>query len=121
MTDVTWRRSSYSNPDGGNCLEVSDSFSPAVPVRDGKAPDGPALLFAAGPWSSFVAAVRTGALRQGSLRTPAPARTSPTPRVAGRQADRLRRSRRSRRSRRDGGHAGVPDGRGITTLAVWST
>ncbi|GGZ20200.1 toxin [Streptomyces olivaceoviridis] len=60
---VTWRKSSYSNPDGGACLEVSDSLSPAVPVRDSKAPDGPALLFAAGPWSSFVAAVRTGALR----------------------------------------------------------
>ncbi|MEV5144547.1 DUF397 domain-containing protein [Streptomyces sp. NPDC052727] len=63
MTGVTWRKSSYSNPDGGACLEVSDSLSPAVPVRDSKAPDGPALLFAAGPWSSFVAAVRTGALR----------------------------------------------------------
>ncbi|KOV74324.1 toxin [Streptomyces sp. NRRL WC-3723] len=62
-TDMTWRKSSYSNPDGGNCLEVSDDLSPAVPVRDSKAPDGPALLFAAGSWSSFVGAVRTGALR----------------------------------------------------------
>lgn len=31
----------------------------AVPVRDSKAPQGPALLFPAGGWSSFVAAVRT--------------------------------------------------------------
>ncbi|MEU2716923.1 DUF397 domain-containing protein [Streptomyces sp. NPDC007205] len=60
---AAWRKSSYSNPDGGNCLEVCDSIPSAVPVRDSKTPDAPALLFAAEPWSSFVAGVRSGALR----------------------------------------------------------
>ncbi|GGT30584.1 DUF397 domain-containing protein [Streptomyces chromofuscus] len=63
LTDVTWRKSSYSNPDGGNCVEVAANFFPAVvPVRDSKAPDGPALVFEAGPWSSFVTAVKDGEL-----------------------------------------------------------
>jgi hypothetical protein len=59
---VTWRKSSYSNPDGGECLEVCDTLPSAVPVRDSKTPDAPALVFATGSWSSFVTGVRNGAL-----------------------------------------------------------
>ncbi|MGC9535423.1 DUF397 domain-containing protein [Streptomyces sp. UG1] len=63
LTDVTWRKSSYSNPDGGACIEVADNLPAIVPVRDSKtAPDGPALVFKAGPWSSFVTAVKDGGL-----------------------------------------------------------
>ncbi|WP_324616754.1 DUF397 domain-containing protein [Streptomyces albus] len=57
-----WRKSSHSNPDGGECLEVSDDFAPVVPVRDSKVPDGPVLVFGAGGWVSFVAAVKEGEL-----------------------------------------------------------
>ncbi|MCQ8193986.1 DUF397 domain-containing protein [Streptomyces rugosispiralis] len=32
----------------------------AVPVRDSKAPEGPALVFPTPSWSSFVSAVRGG-------------------------------------------------------------
>ncbi|MFE7646340.1 DUF397 domain-containing protein [Streptomyces phaeoluteigriseus] len=60
---ASWRRSSYSNSDGGECIEVSDDFAPAVPVRDSKVPDGPVLVFPAPGWSSFVSAVRDGQLR----------------------------------------------------------
>ncbi|MEU1223502.1 DUF397 domain-containing protein [Streptomyces microflavus] len=62
LTAATWRKSSYSNQDGGQCLEVADDFAPVVPVRDGKNPQGPALTFAAAGWSSFVAAVKDGDL-----------------------------------------------------------
>ncbi|WP_405506665.1 DUF397 domain-containing protein [Streptomyces cyaneofuscatus] len=58
LTAATWRKSSYSNQDGGACLEVADGFAPVVPVRDSKNPHGPALTFAAADWSSFVAAVK---------------------------------------------------------------
>ncbi|MET7873715.1 DUF397 domain-containing protein [Streptomyces cyaneofuscatus] len=58
LTAATWRKSSYSNQDGGACLEVADDFAPVVPVRDSKNPHGPALTFAAADWSSFVAAVK---------------------------------------------------------------
>ncbi|MET7502421.1 DUF397 domain-containing protein [Streptomyces microflavus] len=60
LTAATWRKSSYSNQDGGQCLEVADDFAPVVPVRDSKNPQGPALTFAAAGWSSFVAAVKDG-------------------------------------------------------------
>lgn len=44
LAAATWRRSSYSNSDGGECLEVVDNLptpSPLVPVRDSKNPHGP--------------------------------------------------------------------------------
>ncbi|USQ83981.1 DUF397 domain-containing protein [Streptomyces phaeoluteigriseus] len=62
LTAASWRKSSHSNQDGGACLEVSDDFAPAVPVRDSKVPDGPVLVFPAPGWSSFVSAVRDGQL-----------------------------------------------------------
>ncbi|WP_327704238.1 DUF397 domain-containing protein [Streptomyces decoyicus] len=62
LSNVTWRKSSYSNQDGGECIEVSDDFPALVPVRDSKDPHRPALLFDATAWSSFVTAVKGGAL-----------------------------------------------------------
>ncbi|MFJ5711418.1 DUF397 domain-containing protein [Streptomyces sp. NPDC093105] len=62
LSAATWRKSSHSNPDGGACVEVSDDFTPVVPVRDSKTPRGPVLVFPAGGWSSFVTAVKTGQL-----------------------------------------------------------
>ncbi|MGW7022385.1 DUF397 domain-containing protein [Streptomyces decoyicus] len=62
VSALSWRKSSYSNQDGGNCIEVSDDFPALVPVRDSKDPHRPALLFDATAWSSFVTAVKGGAL-----------------------------------------------------------
>ncbi|MGX1756727.1 DUF397 domain-containing protein [Streptomyces lydicus] len=62
LTTATWRKSSYSNSDGGACVEVSDDFPALVPVRDSKDPHGPTLIFDATAWSSFVTAVKGGAL-----------------------------------------------------------
>jgi uncharacterized protein DUF397 len=56
-----WRKSSHSGGGNGECLEVADGHG-AVPVRDSKVPTGPALVFAVGGWSSFVAAVKSGRL-----------------------------------------------------------
>ncbi|MFC7793584.1 DUF397 domain-containing protein [Streptomyces cinereoruber] len=60
LSTVTWRKSSYSNDDGGQCLEVADRL-PRVPVRDSKVPDGPALVFGGDAWTSFVDGVKAGA------------------------------------------------------------
>jgi hypothetical protein len=57
-----WRKSSYSNSEGGSCVEVLDGYPSGVPVRDSKAPHGPALIFPAVSWSSFVMAVKGGEL-----------------------------------------------------------
>ncbi len=43
-----WRKSSYSNDQGGSCLEVLDDHPEGVPVRDSKAPEGPAVVFPPG-------------------------------------------------------------------------
>jgi hypothetical protein len=62
LSTITWRKSSYSNPDGGQCVEISDDFAAIVPVRDSKNPHGPALAFPADGWSSFVSALKDGEL-----------------------------------------------------------
>ncbi|MGW8974632.1 DUF397 domain-containing protein [Streptomyces platensis] len=62
LSTVTWRKSSYSNSDGGQCIEVSHDFPALVPVRDSKHPHRPALTFKVSAWSSFVTAVKSGAI-----------------------------------------------------------
>ncbi|WP_406177769.1 DUF397 domain-containing protein [Streptomyces sp. NBC_00996] len=57
-----WRKSSYSGNEAGSCVEVLDGYVSGVPVRDSKIPHGPALVFSAPGWSSFVIAVRDGDL-----------------------------------------------------------
>ncbi|MFJ2646701.1 DUF397 domain-containing protein [Streptomyces sp. NPDC087420] len=52
---IRWRKSSYSNGEGGECLEVSDDFPSLVPVRDSKNPGGATLTLAAPAWAKFVA------------------------------------------------------------------
>ncbi|WEH17052.1 DUF397 domain-containing protein [Streptomyces sp. VNUA24] len=54
---AAWRKSSYSDGGGTNCLEVADEVPGIVPVRDSKAPDRRPLLFTAGAWSAFVEGV----------------------------------------------------------------
>ncbi|MFF3986199.1 DUF397 domain-containing protein [Streptomyces sp. NPDC001797] len=80
LSNVTWRKSSYSNSDGGNCIEVSDDLlrtadwrksshsntdggecvevaadvPSLVPVRDSKDPSRGTLLFEASAWAAFV-------------------------------------------------------------------
>ncbi|MFJ4094592.1 DUF397 domain-containing protein [Kitasatospora sp. NPDC089913] len=56
---ASWFKSSYSD-NGGQCVEVSASFPGAVPVRDSKDPEGPALVFPADAWSAFLAGVQAG-------------------------------------------------------------
>ncbi|GAB2930433.1 MULTISPECIES: DUF397 domain-containing protein [unclassified Streptomyces] len=48
--------------ESGSCLEVQDHHPTAVPVRDSKVPGGPTLLIPAAGWTSFVDAVKRGAL-----------------------------------------------------------
>ncbi|MEV0280446.1 DUF397 domain-containing protein [Streptomyces sp. NPDC050610] len=52
---VTWRASTYSSTNGGDCIEVGDGVPGVVPVRDSKAPNGPALIISPAAWSAFVA------------------------------------------------------------------
>ncbi|MFD5071847.1 DUF397 domain-containing protein [Streptomyces sp. NPDC058369] len=56
-----WFKSSYSGGNQGECLEVARGYV-SVPVRDSKAADGPAVVFSAAGWTSFVGAVKSGSL-----------------------------------------------------------
>ncbi|MEU8966354.1 DUF397 domain-containing protein [Streptomyces sp. NPDC048491] len=58
-----WRKSSYSNASGGDCVEVADNLPGVVPVRDSKTPNSPALIIAASAWAPFVEAVKGTGLR----------------------------------------------------------
>ncbi|WP_326797955.1 DUF397 domain-containing protein [Streptomyces sp. NBC_01808] len=78
---ITWRKSSYSESNGGNCIEVAaewrtSSYSEsnggdcvevkttptAIPVRDSKDPEGPQLAFTPAAWTAFLASVKAGEL-----------------------------------------------------------
>ncbi|MDH6113406.1 transcriptional regulator with XRE-family HTH domain [Kitasatospora sp. MAP12-15] len=58
-----WLTSSYSQGDGGECVEVALNLAApdgVVPVRDSKDRQGPQLTFNAAAWSAFTAAVAAG-------------------------------------------------------------
>ncbi|MFJ9414165.1 DUF397 domain-containing protein [Streptomyces sp. NPDC101227] len=59
---VRWRKSSYSSGASDNCVEVRDDIPGVVPVRDSKDPHGPALVIPAAGWTAFVTSVKNGAL-----------------------------------------------------------
>ncbi|MFJ9182045.1 MULTISPECIES: DUF397 domain-containing protein [Streptomyces] len=58
LSTAHWRSSSYSNSNGGECVEISDDFPGLVPVRDSKNPTGPALVLQATAWDAFVSSVK---------------------------------------------------------------
>ncbi|MEU5810368.1 DUF397 domain-containing protein [Streptomyces sp. NPDC047718] len=58
LTSACWRKSSYSNGTGGDCLEVADGLPTLVPVRDSKRPEGGVIIVTADAWVPFVAALK---------------------------------------------------------------
>lgn len=59
MPQARWRKSTYSQQSGA-CVEVADGLPGAMPVRDSKDPEGPALVFPADRWRAFVSGVKAG-------------------------------------------------------------
>ncbi|MER5443520.1 DUF397 domain-containing protein [Streptomyces sp. NPDC002790] len=56
---LEWRKSSYSDSEGGNCLEVA-TRPDRIHVRDSKlGPQGPTFTAAAPAWNAFLAGART--------------------------------------------------------------
>jgi uncharacterized protein DUF397 len=60
LTSATWRKSSYSGGNGGDCVEVAVLASGRRAVRDSKDPAGPALTFGPAEWRAFTARLRAG-------------------------------------------------------------
>ena len=65
LSNVTWRKSSYSGGNGGDCVEVAMLPDNSRAVRDSKDPEGPKLVFAPATWRAFAAAVKGGAFDLG--------------------------------------------------------
>ena len=55
---ATWRKSTYSNGTGGNCVEVAHLPNGRA-VRDSKHPEGPILVFTREGWRAFVQAIES--------------------------------------------------------------
>lgn len=59
---AAWRKSSFSGSDGGDCIEVAD-LTAHIAVRDSKNPEGPAFLATPAAFAAFVSAAAEGRLR----------------------------------------------------------
>jgi hypothetical protein len=60
MSDqLKWFKSSYSDDEGGDCVEVA--FAVTIHVRDSKIPASPELHLTAPAWTAFISAVQPGA------------------------------------------------------------
>jgi hypothetical protein len=57
LSRIAWRKSSYSNGQGGACIEVAP-LPHAVAVRDSKQPHATSLTFTAGAWHMFTKSLR---------------------------------------------------------------
>ncbi|MFG1877855.1 DUF397 domain-containing protein [Sphaerisporangium sp. NPDC049003] len=66
LSNATWRKSSYTGSNGGNCVEVAEftgvtdgpGDTELIAVRDSKNPDGPKLFFTPAEWDAFVNGVK---------------------------------------------------------------
>ncbi|MQY32932.1 hypothetical protein SRB17_08920 [Streptomyces sp. RB17] len=55
-----WRKSSHSNESGGNRVEVAANIPNLIPLRDSKtAPHGPTLLLPPTAWTPFITALKS--------------------------------------------------------------
>ncbi|MEU6521556.1 DUF397 domain-containing protein [Streptomyces sp. NPDC046924] len=61
LTAAVWRKSTYSDGGGGDCLELADNIPGTVPVRDSKNPTGTILLLGTSAWTAFLDGIRTNA------------------------------------------------------------
>jgi Domain of unknown function (DUF397) len=61
VSRAVWRKSSRSNGQGGNCVEVA-LVDGLVGVRDSKQAEGPVLVFSREAWQGFVRAISMGQL-----------------------------------------------------------
>ncbi|MEV4877929.1 DUF397 domain-containing protein [Streptomyces cyaneofuscatus] len=62
LAGANWFTSSYSNDQGGQCVEGARLDRSSMAVRDSKNREGSAFIFPAPAWSAFVDAVKKDTL-----------------------------------------------------------
>lgn len=62
LAEAGWFTSSYSNDQGGACVEGARLHGSTMAVRDSKDREGGTFVFPAASWGAFVDAVKKGAL-----------------------------------------------------------
>jgi hypothetical protein len=60
ISGAAWGKSSFSDMNENECVEVAFLDDGAVALRDSTSPSRPALRFTGGEWSAFTAGVRSG-------------------------------------------------------------
>ncbi|QFG22651.1 DUF397 domain-containing protein [Actinomadura sp. WMMB 499] len=58
LTRAVWRKSSYTGPNGGECVELA-SVPDTVAVRDSKDPDGPKLIIGRASFATLLSHIKT--------------------------------------------------------------
>ncbi|GAA1778995.1 DUF397 domain-containing protein [Streptomonospora arabica] len=62
VVEGTWKKSSYSNQKGGNCVEVAATSEHGAAVRDSKRRDAGRLEMPSAEWAAFLHAVKSAEL-----------------------------------------------------------
>ncbi|MFA3873978.1 DUF397 domain-containing protein [Streptomyces sp. MMCC 100] len=57
LSHARWRKSSYSDGNGGDCVEVAHGVPGVIPVRDSKVDGGPVIVVGPAAWTEFVRTV----------------------------------------------------------------
>jgi hypothetical protein len=58
LSAATWRKSTYSGGNGGNCVEIATGLPGVVAMRDSKNLTGPALIFTPDDWRAFLTRIK---------------------------------------------------------------
>jgi hypothetical protein len=54
LSGATWRKSTRSGSNGGDCVEIADNLPGITAIRDSKDPNGAALVFEYGDFRAFI-------------------------------------------------------------------
>ena len=60
LTNAVWKKSTRSDGNGGQCVEVADLGVEGIAVRDSKAPAGAVLTFTSAEWAAFIEGAKAG-------------------------------------------------------------
>ncbi|MGC0377418.1 DUF397 domain-containing protein [Streptomyces sp. SAI-229] len=52
-----WHKSTYSDGNGGSCVEVAAGLPGVVPVRDSKVDGGPVIVVGSAAWAEFMGGI----------------------------------------------------------------